>query len=119
VSVVAVLPPKLAPALARLLVRSERSKKVTLDEVGEAIGVVVVSTEDVDLLFGALEKAGRAVVGPEGQRGVGHLQRVLPAARALAASLGRPPTRAELAERTGLSEDEVKHALALGQVMGR
>jgi len=113
------LPPRLEPVLARLLADSEGSRKVTLDDVGEAIGVAAVSTDDVDALLTALEKAGRAVVGPEGARGVGNLRRVLPAARALAASLGRAPTPAELAQKTGLSEDDVRHALALGQVMGR
>jgi hypothetical protein len=113
------VPPKLQPALARLLADSEASLRVTLDEVGEAAGVVAVSTDDADALLAALEAAGRVIVGPEGQRGVGNLQRVLPAARALAASLGRAPTLAELAQETGLSEDDVRHALALGRVMGR
>jgi hypothetical protein len=113
------LPPKLAPVLARLLADSESSRRVTLDEVGEAVGVVAVSTDDVDALLAALEAAGRETVGPEGARGVENLRRVLPAARGLAASLGRPPTLGELVRQTGLSEDEVRHALALGRVMGR
>jgi uncharacterized protein YidB (DUF937 family) len=105
--------------LARLLADSAGTRKVTLDEIGEAIGVIAVSTDDVDALITALEKAGRAVVGPEGARGVGNLQRVLPVARALAASLGRAPSVTELAEKTGLSEEDVRNALALGRVMGR
>jgi len=113
------LPSKLAPALARLLADSDASRSVTLDEVGEAVGLVAVSTDDVDALLAALEKAGREIVGPEGARGVGNLRRVLPAARALTASLGRPPTLTELARETELSEDDVRHALALGRVMGR
>jgi DNA-directed RNA polymerase sigma subunit (sigma70/sigma32) len=113
------LPTKLAPILARLLAESADSRQVTLDEVGEAIGVLAVSTDDVDALLAALEKEGRQVKGPEGQRGVGNLRKVLPAARALTGSLGRAPTPAELAELTGLSEDDVRHALALGRVMGR
>jgi hypothetical protein len=113
------LRPALAPVLAQLLAASEASRRVTLDELGDAIGVIVVSTDDVDALLSALEDAGRAVVGPEGQRGVQNLQRVLPAARELAVSLGRRPTLGELMERTGLSEDDLRHALALGRVMGR
>ncbi|MGO9712836.1 MAG: sigma-70 domain-containing protein [Polyangiaceae bacterium] len=113
------LPPKLEPVLARLLAQSDRVRRVTLDAVGEAIGVVAVSTDDVDVLLGALEAAGCEVVGPEGARGVANLRRVLPAARALAATLGRPPTLAELSKQTGLSEEDVRHALALGRVMGR
>ena len=113
------LPSRLGPILAKLLAASEGSREVTLDEVGEAIGVAAVSFEDVEALLGALEGAGRRVRGPEGARGVGNLRRVLPEARALATSLGRRPTLAELAARTGLSEDDVRHALALGRVMGR
>jgi hypothetical protein len=113
------LPSKLAPVVERLLADSAASRRVTLDEVGEAIGVVAVSTDDVDALLGALERAGREIVGPEGARGVKNLQRVIPAARALAGSLGRAPTLAELAMETGFSEEDVRHALALGRVMGR
>jgi sigma-70-like protein len=113
------LPSKLAPVVERLLAKSAASRKITLDEVGEAIGVVPVSTDDVDALLGALERAGREVIGPQGARGVTNLQRVIPAARILAGSLGRPATLAEIATHTGLSEEDVRHALALGRVMGR
>ncbi len=92
---------------------------VSLDAMGEAIGLVPVSTDDVDTLMTALEKAGRRVVGPEGARGVGNLRRVIPAARTLAATLGRKPTLAEIAAEAGIGEDDVRHALALGRVMGR
>jgi hypothetical protein len=115
----AALPKKLEVVLVRLLANSAASGRVTLDEVGEAIGVVPVSTDDVDALLTALEEAGREVAGPEGARGVKNLQRVIPAARALAVSLGRAPTLVELAAQTGLSEDDVRHALALGRVLGR
>ena len=113
------LPPKLAEAMALLLTQSAASMSVSLDSMGEAIGVVPVSADDVEALMAALESAGRTVVGPEGARGVGNLQRVIPAARALGVRLGRKPTLAELATETGLGEDDVRHALALGRVMGR
>ncbi len=115
----AALPPSLEPVLARLLAESSGARRVTLDEVGEALGVLAVSADDVDALLTALEAAGRRVVGPEGARGVEGLRRVIPAARQLTASLGRRPTVAELVERTGLSEAEVRRALALASVMGR
>ncbi len=113
------LPPRLVAVAARLIAESEDSKRVTLDAIGEAIGVVAVSTDDVDTLLTWLERAGREVVGPEGARGVGNLQRVMPAARALATRLGRAPTLAELVAETGLAEQDVRHALALGRVMAR
>jgi hypothetical protein len=97
------LPPSLVSVAARLIAESEDSKQVTLDAIGDAIGVI----------------AGRKVVGPEGARGVGNLQRMMPAARTLATRLGRAPTLAELAAETGLAEEDVRHALALGRVMGR
>jgi len=115
----ALLPRKLEPVLAQLLADSAASGGVTLDDVGEAIGPVAVSTDDVDALLTALESAGRKVIGPEGARGVGNLRRVLPAARALAARLGRSPTIAKLVQETGLAEGDVRHALALGKVMGQ
>jgi hypothetical protein len=114
-----VLPARLEPVLAKLLADSAPGADVTLDAIGEAIGVIAVSTDDVDALMAALEGAGRVIRGPEGARGVGNLQRVLRAARDLAVSLGRRPTLAEIAAHTGLSGDDVKHALALGRVMGR
>jgi hypothetical protein len=113
------LPPKLVAVAEKLLADSAASKTVSLDAMGEAIGLVPVSSEDVDALMTALEAAGRQVVGPEGARGVANLQRVIPAARALSATLGRAPTVDELASETGIAVDDVRHALALGRVMGR
>jgi hypothetical protein len=113
------LPTRLEPVLAALLTASEGSREVTLDAIGDAVGVLAVSFEDIGALLASLERAGRRVVGPEGARGAANLARVLPAARALAASLGRRPSLAELATHTGLGEEDVRHALALGRVMGR
>jgi hypothetical protein len=115
------VPPKLSVVATTLLERAARSgsKEISLDAIGEAIGVVPVSTEDVDALMAVLEGAGLRVAGPEGQRGVQNLQRIIPAARALAGRLGRAATLAELAAETGLAEEDVRHALALGSVMGR
>jgi hypothetical protein len=113
------LPPRLEPVLAELLTASATTRRVTLDEIGDAVDLTPVSADDVDALIDALEAAGRAIVGPEGARGVEGLRRVLPAARLLAADLGRRPTVAEIVARTGLSEEEVRRALALGRVMGR
>ncbi|HEY2510045.1 MAG TPA: sigma-70 domain-containing protein [Polyangiaceae bacterium] len=113
------LPPRLVPVLETLLAASETAGALTLDQVGEAIGVIPVGFDEVEELFQALERAGRRVTGPEGARGVGNLQQVIPAAKALAQRLGRRPTITELASHTGLPEDDVRHALALGRTMGR
>ena len=113
------LPPKLSEAAAALLAQSAESKTISIDAIGEAIGLVPVSADDVEALLETLEEAGRAVIGPEGARGVGMLRLVIPAARALTATLGRKPTVLEIAQKAGVDEDEVRQALALARVMGR
>jgi hypothetical protein len=113
------LPPRLAPIVQALLRASTDSREVSLDAIGDAIGVVAVSTDDVDAIMTALEQEGRRVVGPEGQRGERNLRVVLAGVRALTASLGRKPTLREIVAHTSLSEADVRHALSLGSVMGR
>lgn len=102
-----------------LLLASERSKTVTLDAIGEAIGTKAVGTEEVDAIVSALEARGRKVLAPEGQRGEGHLRDVIAAARALKSELGRTPSAKEIAARSGLDERDVRHALELAKVMQR
>jgi uncharacterized protein YidB (DUF937 family) len=113
------LPPKLEKVAAALLAASAESKTISIDSIGGAIGLVPVSADDIEALMATLEEAGRAVIGPEGARGVGMLRLVIPAARELTAALGRKPTVPEIAARTGYNEDEVRQALALARVMGR
>ena len=94
---------------------------ISLDAIGAAVGTSKISTDEIELLFRALEHEGRTIAkGPAGA-GIGkkRLAEVLDAARALREKLGRTPTRAEIGEATGLSEDEIQHALALAQVMQR
>jgi len=111
------LRPALDSVVRELIARSAR--EVTLDEIGEALGALAASTDEIDAILSALEAAGRAIVGPEGGRGAETLRAVLPAARALAASFGRKPTIDEIAAHIGLPAERVRHALALGRVMGR
>src|SRR5213083_1315667 len=105
-------------AIVRALLASG-GEEISLDAIGAAIGVLAVSTEDVEQILVALEAAGKRIVGPEGAHGVDTLRRVIPAARALAASLGRKPSIDEIAAHLGLSAEKVRHAIALGRVMGR
>jgi len=102
-----------------LLEESKDTGEVSLDTLGEALGVRAISTDDVDDVMRALERAGRRVVGPEGGGGEGRLKVVLTTARALVKELGRKPSVAEIVARSGLTEDEVRQALALSQVMQR
>jgi hypothetical protein len=102
-----------------LLEASEPTKEITLDAIGDAIGAKAITPDEIDALITALEAAGRVIVGPKGGDGEDHLRAVLGAARALTPELGRRPTTAEIAERSGLTLLEVRHALALAKVMQR
>lgn len=102
-----------------LLEASEPTKEITLDAIGDAIGTRAITPPEIDELMTALEAAGRVIVGPKGGEGEEHLGKVIAAVRALTPELGRKPTTAEIAERSGLSLLEVRHALALVRVMQR
>ena len=105
-------------ALSRLLTQSERSLLVTLDEVGEALGTLSVSTDEIDALLSALEAAGRSVVGPTGEGAERLLARVVRGARELRAG-GERPTLARVAEQAGITREQALAALALLRVMQR
>lgn len=102
-----------------LLASSADSREVSLDALGEAIGARAITSEEIDAMIGALEAAGRKIIGPEGGAGEALLKDVVAAARALAPELGRKPTVAEIAAKSGLSAAQVHHALALLKVMQR
>lgn len=111
--------PELQAVLDALLAESKDSSEVSLDALGEALGTHAISTDDVDEIMHALEDAGRKVIGPEGGGNEDRLKIVVTTARALVAELGRKPSVAEIAKRSGLSEEDVRHALALAQVIQR
>lgn len=111
--------PELEEVLRELLAMSETEGEVSLDAVGEALGLHAISTDDVDAIMHALERAGRKVIGPEGGGGEERLRVVVATARTLVAELGRRPTAAEIADRSGLSAEQVRHALGLAKVMQR
>ena len=92
---------------------------VTLDAIGEAIGVLAVSQDEIDEIMHALEGAGRSGVGPEGANNEATLGRVLDVARVLRAESGKAPTPAQIAARSGLPEERVRHALALARVIAK
>jgi hypothetical protein len=102
-----------------LLAASEDAREITLDAIGEAIGTRAITPEEIDAIIRALEAAGRTVSGPAGGDGEARLKAVLTAARELRPELGRAPTVGEIAARSGLGEDQVRHALALAKVMQR
>jgi len=116
---VAQLRAELQTVLTQLLEQSASSGEVSLDAIGDAIGVRAVSTEEVDALLQSLEDAGRAVVGASDLRGEASLRAVVTSIRSLSGSLGRRPNTAEIAEHSGLSPERVRHALFLARIMQR
>lgn len=105
----------LRPPLRAIVDDLARSNEVTLDALGEAIGVRPITPPEIEAMIDALEARGVRVVAPEGGGGEARLGRVVAAARAF----GRPATVAEIADKSGLTPDEVKTALALLKVMQR
>lgn len=111
--------PELDDVLRHLLDASKETGEVSLDTLGEALGTRAISTDDVDAIMHALEREGRRVIGPEGGGGEDRLRMVVTTARTLVGELGRRPTAAEIAARSGLSLEDVRQALALAKVMQR
>ncbi len=92
---------------------------VSLDTIGQALGLLAVSQDEIDAIFVVLERAGRRVVGPSGANNEATLRIVLETARVLRGETGRAPSPAEIAARAGLDPERVRHALALARVMQR
>lgn len=113
------VPAHLRTVLEALIAQGEASGEVSLDAVGDAIGTRMASAADVEALVTALEAKGIHVVAEAEAVGEANLGRVLEAARALRAELGRAPNVRELAGATGLDEPHVRHALGLARVMQR
>jgi hypothetical protein len=102
-----------------LLRESEASGQVALDQIGDAVGARAVSYVDVDAVISALEAAGRTVEAGAKPRGEEHLQLIIRSIRELSTELGKRPTQQQIADRTGLTQAEVSHALQLARIMQR
>jgi 2-hydroxychromene-2-carboxylate isomerase len=111
--------PELAAVLTRLLVDSERTRKVSLDRIGEAIGTHAVSTDEIESLFSALEARGRTVVAQSGGDGERLLKQVVSAARELKQDATRRITIDDVAQHAGITREQVISALALLHIMQR
>lgn len=113
------LRPALRAIVDGLLARFTRGEAIALDDVGDALGTTAASYDEIDAMLRALEAEGRRVAGPEGAKGERTLQTVLADARVFRAEHGRAPSAAQIAERTGLDVERVRHALALARVMAK
>ncbi len=90
----------------------------SLDDLGDAIGTLPVTTDDIGRLLDELERAGRSisVQAPPTRE---ELMLVTKTARALERELGRKPSPSEIAQRSELEDRVVRAVLLLGSVMGR
>ena len=92
--------------------------RVTLDQVGESIGIEAVTAPQIDELITALEAAGILVESELGPGVQPLLHRVLLAARQLK-SQGASVAPERVAEASGLSVREVRVALLYAEVLYR
>jgi hypothetical protein len=113
------LRPELARIVLALVEASAASGEVTLDEIGDALGVLAVSQEEIEAVLQAIEAAGRRVMGPEGGNGEATLGVVLDVARGLRLETGKAPTATQIAAKAGLPVEKVRHALALARVIAK
>lgn len=109
----------LQKVVASLLAESAHEGTIALDRIGNALGTLAVSTDDIDAVFRQLETAGRQLAAPPGGGGEARLRRVIEAARTLKQHSDARPTLSAVAERSQLSHDEVLGALFLLRIMQR
>lgn len=108
--------PELEAVLLKLLACDTR--EISLDTIGEAIGAMRVTQDEIDQLLGDIEHAGKTIGGATpGVRQ--HLRPVLEHARRLKQENHATPNVSAIAAATGLSEAEVRAALLYAQVLGR
>jgi hypothetical protein len=110
---------ELIAIVEQLLADTAPGAPITLDAIGEAIGARRIGQDEIDEILSAIEARGHVVAAPAGGHGEERLKRVVAAARALRAELGRPPSPDQIAERAGLTRAEVEHALTLVKIMQR
>ena len=110
---------ELQAVVSDLLAASAAGSPIGLDRIGNAVGTLSVSTEEIEAIFVALESQGRQVSAPPGGGGEARLKRVIDAARSLKAESGARPTLGQVAERAVLTRDDVLGALFLLRIMQR
>jgi len=109
----------LQQVVSRLLAESAQERTIALDQIGDALGTLAVSTDEIDTILKQLEARGRSVVSPPGGGGEARLKRVVDAVRTLKQESVVRPTLSAVAARAQLSRDEVLGALFLLRIMQR
>lgn len=113
------LRPELVAVVEALLADRSTKTPIELDAIGEAIGILAVSADEIDLVLRAIERRGFTIATRAGGDGEAILKAVVTTARTLRSELGRTPNPAEIAARAGLSIVHVQHALSLARIMQR
>jgi len=104
-------------AVLQFLLSSE-PRELSLDAIGDAIGAMRITQDEIEQLLGAIENAGKTIGGSSPQVRQ-HLRPVLEQARRLKLERQATPNVESIAEATGLSTTEVRAALLYAQVLGR
>ena len=94
------------------------ARALSLDEIGEAIGVQLARPDQIEHLFDRLENGGFSIGSSLGADLSHTLRSVLGAARQLRTS-GKTTAVSAIAEATGLSVREVRVALLYAEVISR
>jgi hypothetical protein len=92
---------------------------LSLDHVGDAIGTLRITPDEIDELFAWLEAQGRVIGDPVGRGSLELLGEVLGLARQLRAELGRTPRPEEIVARSSLSAAAVQRALWFARILQR
>lgn len=100
----------------QLIARGER--EIALDVVGDAVGAMRISQDEIEQLFARLEQAGFTIAAPT-RKLKEHLRPVLEHARRLKQQTNATPDVVAISRATGLSVAEVRAALLFASVMGR
>jgi hypothetical protein len=116
---VAMLRRELRVIIDKLVASSVASRQISLDALGQAIGLQSVSYAEIDAMISAIEARDRRVEATTEGRGEEYLKLVVGAVRTLSGELGRRPSLTEIALRTRLSLEQVRHALLLARIMQR
>ncbi len=104
--------------VARALAALE-AEVLSLDHVGDAIGTLRVTPDEIDELFSWLEAQGRVIGDPVGRGSMELLAEVLTQGRELRLELGRAPQPQEIVARSGLSPAAVQRALWFARILQR
>lgn len=108
--------PVIAAILESLLKQEERV--LSLDAVGEAVGIETIAPREIEELFQALENARRQI-GTATPNVRQHLALVLREARRLRQQQHSVPDIVAIAAATGLAAGDVRAALLYASVLGR